>query len=136
MWLKLFHILRPLIIIGVASIAFTALLRLHHSRFEDVLIRSFQVQQMETGKGMVQSMEESLTGIRNDLILLANHLDVRRLSTQMPSILEPYFQSKHDILDRLTICDVRGQVLWQSAPQSVESAQNKPSVATPSVGGK
>jgi signal transduction histidine kinase/CheY-like chemotaxis protein len=109
---KILRCSRPLVLTIAAALAFAALLRLHHAKFEDSMVRSFQRQQLDATRGLAVSVEESVANIRRGLMSLASHPDVCRLAPSMKDVLSPYLQQEQGVLDDLEVIDTHGELLW------------------------
>jgi HPt (histidine-containing phosphotransfer) domain-containing protein len=136
---------RPLVLTIAAALAFAGLLRFHHAKFEDSMIRSFQRQQLDTTRGLAVSVEESIVNIRRALTSLASHPDVCRLAPSMQEVLLPYLQQEQAILDDLEVIDTHNRVLWPKPPvvhgKTIPLAGTRspvspsPDISTPTGGG-
>ena len=64
-WRGIARLARPLVIAILAALAFAALLRCHHTKFEDGVVRSFQKQQLDATRSWATggSPAEDLGGI-------------------------------------------------------------------------
>ena len=102
-----------------------ALLRFHHAKFEDSMVRSFQQQQVDTIRSWADSLEGHVGGIRRDLASIAGQPDVRRFAPGMKGALGSYLAKESTTLDDLEVLDAAGARLWSgSSAGSVESPKD------------
>lgn len=110
---KVLRCARPLVLTIAAALAFATLLRFHHAKFEDSMVRGFQRQQLDATRGLAVSVEESVANVRRGLTSLASHPDVCRLAPSMKDVLLPYLRQEQGILDDLEVIDTHGGTLWR-----------------------
>ena len=113
---KIARFARPLILTISAGLAFGALLRFHHARFEDGMVRTFQKQQLDATRSWAGAVEGQVAGIRRDLVALASHPDVCRFAPGMKEILSASLARENTVLDNLEVLDAQGAVLWSNPP--------------------
>lgn len=114
-WRKAAILLRPLVLTISAALAFAGLLRLHHARFENGLVRTFQRQQLEAVHGLAASVKEQVDRIHRDLESIANYPGVRRLNSGMAEILSSYQKTEGAALDGIRVENAQGRILWSSS---------------------
>lgn len=124
---------RPLILTIAAGLAFGALLRFHHARFEDGMVRSFQKQQLDATRSWADAVEGQVAGIRRDLVALASHPDVCRFAPGMKEILSASLARENTVLDNLEVLDAHGATLWSGSPVAKGSSRNDTSPTTSSA---
>ncbi len=96
---------RPLILTISAGLAFGALLRFHHTKFEDGMVRNFQKQQLEATRTWANAVEGQIAGIRRDLAALASHPDVCQFAPGMKDILSASLARENTVMDSLEAFD-------------------------------
>jgi two-component system sensor histidine kinase/response regulator len=119
-WQRALHIARPLVITILAAAAFAALLRFHHSRFEEGLVRTFQRQQMDATRSLAAFIGEHFDGVSRNLALLAGKIDVRNPGPSMDLLLSSCLNDQGNMLSDLAVLDTSGAPIWKGA--SLESA--------------
>ncbi len=121
---------RPLILTLAAGLAFGALLRFHHAKFEDNMVRSFQKQQLEATRSWADAVERQVAGIRRDLAALASHPDVCRFAPGMNELLSASLARENSVLDHLAVLDAQGTILWNGPHAAKTVSQNETRPAT------
>jgi protein-histidine pros-kinase len=89
-----------------------ALLRFHHARFEDGMVRSFQQQQVDAIRNWTDSLQGQVGDIRRELDSLAGQPDVRRFAPGMKETLESFLARESATLDDLEVLSAGGATLW------------------------
>lgn len=129
---KIARLARPLILTIAAGLAFGALLRFHHAKFEDGMVRSFQKQQLDAARSWADAVAEQVAGIRRDLVALASHPDVCRFAPGMKEILSASLARENTVLDNLEVLDAKGATLWSDPPAARGRSRNETSQTQPS----
>ena len=111
-WRKAARLIRPVVITILAAVAFAFLLRFHHSRFEDTMVRAFQKQQLDAVSDWSRSVEEQVGELRRDLVSTTRQFDVRNFRPGMEEILAACLWRESGFLDDLQVTDAQGTTLW------------------------
>ena len=122
---KAARIARPLILTIAAGRAFAALLRFHHAKFEDNMVRAFQKQQLDATRSWADATEKQVAVIRRDLAYLASDSDVRRFAPTMREALSACLTRESTVLDTLEVFDAQGATLWSSLTTATSEPRNE-----------
>ena len=107
---------RPLVLTIVAGLAFAALLRFHHAKFEDSMVRSFQRQQTDVARSWAEAVEAQIVGIRGVLVSMASRPEVYRFAPGMKEVLSSCLAKEGVAIEGLEVLDADGAMLWSNVP--------------------
>ncbi len=118
-WRRAARAARPVLITVISALAFLALLRIHHAKFKDSMVRSFQKQQLRSVSGLATSVEEEFRALRRDLLSIVSHPDVRGLAPAAKDVLASCLQGRSAVLEELAVLDAAGkQVVVVRSPSA------------------
>lgn len=109
---RFLRVARPLILTIMAAVAFAALLRTHHSKFEEGLVRTFHRQQSDATRSQAAFIEEHVDSIVKDLASLAGRGDLCRLDDAASSALLSSLMDEDNMLNRLSVRNADGVEIW------------------------
>ncbi len=127
---KTARLVRPLILTIAAGLAFAALLRFHHAKFEDSMVRNFQRQQLDVARSWAEAVEAQIVGIRGVLASMASRPEVCRLAPGMKEVLSSCLAKEGAAAEGLEVLDADGATLWSNLPTEPRNGNNPGKAAT------
>ena len=105
---------RPILLTGIAAVAFAVLLRWHHGRFEKDIVQNFQRFQEDAALSTAGSIEGVFAEVLKSLRAMSTHPEVVRGDHEA---ISAYCKRHRDVLNRVVVVDAEYKVLFQN-PQS------------------
>jgi len=102
---------RPVVLAGLAAVAFAALLSRHHDAFEGELIERFEEYQLGFAEGMAGAIEEALHDVSKTCVLLAARVPPLSHRAECNGAVDAYYETYADVLESVTLADPEGRVI-------------------------
>jgi len=102
--------LRPVLLVAVAAVGFSGLLRWHHARFERELAENFQRVQLESAQSLAGAMEQTFDELLGGMETLATYAGAETDAAVPQRVLDAFSRTHRDVLGSLWITDNDGSV--------------------------